>query len=78
MVGWGREPENLIAQAVENVHIFGDIILRALKDGEATEAIRHRLQEYVSTVRSGFTLGKVDTEMTVLGFADYFKKKGLV
>ena len=70
--GVGREPEKLISQAVENANIFGDIILRALKDGEAPEAISRRLQDYVSAVRSGLNLGKVDTEMTILGYAAYF------
>lgn len=76
--GAGREPEKLISQAVENIRVFGDIILKALKDGKSPEAISRSLRDYTSAVRPNLKMGEVDTAMTVLGYTAYFKKKGLV
>ena len=75
--GVGRNPQELISRAAGNTKIFGDIILKALRKGETTEAIDHRVREYI-TSHLGIRGEAVDTRMTVEGFVFYFKKKRLV
>jgi len=75
--GVGRKPEELISRTAENTKIFSDIILKALKEGETTEAIEHRLRAYISS-HLGINVGEMDARMFVGGFVFYFKKKGLV
>ena len=75
--GVGNKPEELISKAVENTKIFGDIILKALRSGETTKAVNHRIQEYISR-HLGASGEGVEMEMVVDGFIFYFKKKGLV
>ena len=70
------EPDALISMAAENTRVFGDIILRALKEGETPEAIIQRVKEHIKS-RFGLELDEVDLEMTVAGYIFYFKKKGL-
>ena len=75
--GIGRKPEELIPTAIENTKIFGDIILKALREGETTEAIDYRVRDYISS-NLGINVEGMDMGMTVRGFIFYFKKKGLV
>jgi glyoxylase-like metal-dependent hydrolase (beta-lactamase superfamily II) len=75
--GIGKNPEELIAKAVENTKAYGDIILKALKKGEATEAICDRVRKYLSG-HLGINAAGMDVGMTTRGFISYFKKKGLV
>jgi len=75
--GVGNQPEELISTAAENTKIFGDIILKALRSGETTEAITHRIQEYISR-HLGASGEGLEMGMIVEGFIFYFKKKGLV
>ena len=74
--GVGREPDTLISMAAESTRVFGDIILKALKEGEATEAISRRIGEYV-TSSFGLKLDDMDLAMIVGGYTLYFNKKGL-
>jgi glyoxylase-like metal-dependent hydrolase (beta-lactamase superfamily II) len=75
--GVGTRPEELISKAAENTRIFGDIILKAMKDGETTEAINQRIHEYI-TRQLGTSGEGLEMDMIVDGFIFYFKKKGLV
>jgi glyoxylase-like metal-dependent hydrolase (beta-lactamase superfamily II) len=75
--GVGREPDKLISIAEENTHALGDIILNALKEGEAAEAISRRVGDYVAS-RFGLELSEFDLAMTVAGYTIYFTKKELV
>jgi len=75
--GIGRKPEELISKAAENTKFFGDVILKALRAGETTEAINHKIQEQISS-RLGINLEEMDMGMTIRGFIFYFKKQGLV
>lgn len=75
--GVGRQPEHLISRVLETTHAFSDIILKALREGETTEAIVQKVREYCSNsldlnVEKGFM------RITIDGFIFYFKKKGLV
>ena len=65
--GVGKNPEQLISQAAENTKMVGDIILKTLREGHGTEAVRSKLQQ---------SIGVVD-EMLLMGFILYFQKKGL-
>ena len=77
--GVGREPEELISSTAENVRIFGNMILKALKEGETPEAIERTIKQYVST-RYGVRAEEVYSmySMTVDGYTLYFRSKGLV
>jgi len=75
--GVGSQPEELISTAAENTRIFGDIILKALRNGETTEAVNHHIREYISR-HLGASGEGVELEMIVDGFIFYFKKTGLV
>ncbi len=75
--GVGRKPEELISRVTENTKFFGDVILKALRAGETTEAINHKIQELISS-RLGINLQDMDVGMTIRGFVFYFKKQGLV
>ncbi len=72
--GIGREPEELISRAAENTKIFGNIVLKALRRGETTEAIDHRIREYISS-SLGINVKGLDVEMTIKGFIFYFKNR---
>ena len=74
--GVGRNPEVLIAKVTENTRTFGDMILKALKDGEPATNIDHKIKEYVST-HLGVDTNAVDTRMAVEAFVQYFRKKSL-
>ncbi len=74
--GLGKDPERLILVAAENTRIFGDIILKAMKEGEAPETISRRIQQYVSS-HFGQKVEELDLGVTVSGYIFYFKKKGL-
>jgi len=75
--GVGQEPDALISMAAESTRVFGDIILKALKEGETLEAISSKMEEYV-TSSFGVRLDHVDLAMMVGGYTLYFNKKGLV
>lgn len=74
--GVGREPDKLISRVEENTKIFSDIILKALREGETSEAIDYRIRGYISS-HFGVNMEKVNTTMSVKGFILYFKKKRL-
>jgi glyoxylase-like metal-dependent hydrolase (beta-lactamase superfamily II) len=74
--GMAKEPDKLISIAQENTRLVGDLILKALKDGEADEAIRRKLREAAKD-RFGIELSDMDLEMIVGGYTMYYKKKGL-
>lgn len=75
--GIGKNPEELISKVAENTKNIGDIIMKALKEGEDIEAINSRLKEYIAS-HLGTDLFGTDRTMTTRGFIHYFQKKGLV
>jgi glyoxylase-like metal-dependent hydrolase (beta-lactamase superfamily II) len=75
--GLGKEPDKLISAAYENTLVFGDIVLKALKEGASDREAGERIQQYISEhtgIHSEFT----DRTMTVTAYTQYFKKKGLI
>ncbi len=75
--GVGKEPEKLITAAEENTKALGDIVLKALKNGESSQEIGHRLHEYLYTC-TGVGAEETDRTLTVQAYVMYFKKKGLI
>ncbi len=75
--GVGKDPEKLIAVAEENTKTLGDIVLKALKNGESSQEIGHRLHEYIYSC-TGTGAEETDRTLTVQAYVMYFKKKGLV
>ncbi|MFC1926732.1 MBL fold metallo-hydrolase [Chloroflexota bacterium] len=76
--GVGTEVDKLISIAEENTRVYGDIILRSLKQGEARQTIAGRIEEYVSSRFGVKKAQNTDYEMNVDAYTLYFKKKGLV
>jgi len=74
--GTGKNPEELIPMVAENTKSVGDIILKALKEGEGVEAINARLTEQIC---NRFNKDEADIiwTMTVHGYIYYFQKNGL-
>jgi len=70
------EPDVLISMAAENTRTFGDIILKALKEGETLEAISRRIGDHVAS-HHGLEVNEMDLALIVAGYSLYFKKKGL-
>lgn len=75
--GVGREPAGLIAKALENTRVFGDIVLKAMKEGQSPERIGHALQDYVFT-QAGVKPEMMEIPLAVEAYKHYFKKKGLI
>lgn len=74
--GIGKEPEKLISRAAENTRVWGDIVRKALKEGDDIEAIVERVRKHIYD-HFGVTGEEVD-RMTLEGYIFYFKKNGLV
>lgn len=74
--GVESEADVLISMAAENTRIFGDLILKALKEGETLEAINRRIGDHI-TSRYGLKVNETDLTMIVGGYVVYFKNKGL-
>jgi len=75
--GGVREPEKLIASLEENVRLLGDLILKALRDGEPTGSVERRVRELLAS-QIGPVSREVDPATITSGFATFFRKKGLV
>jgi glyoxylase-like metal-dependent hydrolase (beta-lactamase superfamily II) len=75
--GIGRKPKEIIQEVAKNTRIVGDIILKAMREGEDEESIHHRLQEFAASYL-GTNIGEFDIRMVVSGFALYFQKNELV
>ena len=73
-VGW--EPDILISMAIENTRLLGNVILKALKEGEALEAISRKTEEYVAS-RLGSEIDEPHLAATVSRYILYFKMKRL-
>jgi len=74
--GVESEADVLISMAAEITRIFGDLILKALKEGETLEAINRTIGDHI-TSRYGLKVNETDLTMIVGGYVVYFKNKGL-
>jgi len=73
--GTGKNPEELMPMVAENTKTVGNIILKALKEGESVETINARLTEQICD-RFGQDEADIIWTMTVHGYIHYFQKKG--
>lgn len=74
--GVGAEPDALISLAAENTRIFGDLILKALKEGASPEATQDRVQRHIFR-ETGLKGEALAVEMAVAGYILYFQRKKL-
>jgi glyoxylase-like metal-dependent hydrolase (beta-lactamase superfamily II) len=74
--GLELEPDVLISMAAENTRVFGDIILKALKEGDTPDAISRRIGDYFVSHHS-IEVNQTDIALIVAGYVFYFRKKGL-
>ena len=74
--GAESEGDVLISMVAENTRIFGDLTLKALKEGETLEAITRRIGE---NINARYRLKANETDLTTIvgGYVIYFKSKGL-
>ncbi len=74
--GFVEEPEKIISIASESTKAFGDMVLKAMQEGETPEGISNRVVDFALT-RFGRKLDETDLMMAVGGYAVYFNSKGL-
>jgi glyoxylase-like metal-dependent hydrolase (beta-lactamase superfamily II) len=73
----GHDVDRLITQAEEFTRIFGEVVLKALKEGGTNEEINRRVKERAN-MRFGTDLTEMDLALTIGGYEVYYKKKGLL
>jgi len=73
----GHDADRLISQAEEFTRIFGEVVLKALKEGGTNEEINRRVKERAN-MRFGTDLTEMDLALTIGGYEVYYKKKGLL
>jgi glyoxylase-like metal-dependent hydrolase (beta-lactamase superfamily II) len=73
----GHDADRLIMQAEEFTRIFGEIVLKALKEDGTNEEINRRVKERAN-IRFGTDLTEMDLALTIGGYEVYYKKKGLL
>lgn len=74
--GVERAPDVLMARAAENARAIGDIVLKGLKVGEASEDTCRRVAGYVYE-RHGLQLDQRSLDITVTSYTLYFQSKGI-
>jgi glyoxylase-like metal-dependent hydrolase (beta-lactamase superfamily II) len=72
-----KDPERMTSTAAEKARMYGNMILDALKQGKKNEDIKTILDDYIIK-HFGVKVDEKDLNTTVDGYADYFKKKGMV
>ncbi len=75
--GGVREPADLISSLKESTLILDNAIFAGLKKSEATEAIERRIQESLSS-QLGIRVDNMSMETTIIGYATYYRRKGLI
>jgi len=71
-----KEPEKVISKLMENTRLLGNLTLKALREGKTPETIAHDIREHAA-VHLGLDLSNTGIEMTILGYINHFKKKGM-
>jgi len=74
--GVEKDPDKLMARAVENARAIGDIVLEGLKREEAPEDTCRRVGSYVHD-RHRLHLDQRSLDITVTSYTLYFQSKGL-
>lgn len=72
-----REPDKLISGLIENTQMLGNLILEGLRNNESTESIERQIHELLSGHLST-RVGALSMETTILGYATYFSRRGLI
>lgn len=74
--GLVEEPDKIISIALESTKAFGEMVLKAMQDGETPEEISNKVVDF-ALARFGRALDETDLMMAVGGYAIYFKSRGL-
>ncbi len=72
-----REAGNLIPRLAETTALLGDLILDGLKQGDDVKTIQRRAADVLGD-RLGSRARSYGVSGTILGYATYFRKQGLV
>jgi glyoxylase-like metal-dependent hydrolase (beta-lactamase superfamily II) len=75
--GGVREPADLISSLKESTLLLENVILAGLKNGDTNETIEKRIQEALSS-QLGIRADTMSMETTILGYATYYRSKGLI
>ena len=76
--GGVREPAQLIDSLAENTRLLRDVTFEGLESGETVEAIEKRIGELLPSLLSRNRGAMSSLEETILGFATYYRRKGLL
>ena len=71
------EPDALMARAAENARLYGDMVLEALRAGEAKDAIVDKVGAHIAAHHDRH-VDMRGAGITVEGYIIYFKSKGLI
>ena len=75
--GW--DTDKLMQDATEGLTISKDIVFAALRAGEDSEQIAHRLEKHFDNkAGTKLDIGRIYFDLTVAGYRGYFKRKGLI
>lgn len=69
-------PENAFSRATENTHIYGQMVLDGIKNGDSRAEIARRFAADVKR-RFGLLFGPEGSQIFVAGYSMYYEKKGL-
>ena len=69
-------PENAFSRATENTHIYGQMVLDGIKNGDSIAEIARRFAADVKR-RFGLLFGPEGSQIFVAGYSMYYEKKGL-
>ncbi len=76
--GGVRKPAQLIDSLAHNAQLLRDVTFEGLKNGDAVEAIEKRAGELLPGLLSRNRGAMSSLEETILGFATYYRRKGLI
>jgi glyoxylase-like metal-dependent hydrolase (beta-lactamase superfamily II) len=74
--GTDTEPETAFSRAAENTHIYGNLVLEGIRNGDSRADIALRFAADVKR-RFGLLFDPEGSEMFVTGYSMYYEKKGL-
>jgi glyoxylase-like metal-dependent hydrolase (beta-lactamase superfamily II) len=75
--GVERDLDALAARAIDNIRVYGDLVLEGLKKGESQESMERRVSDDIER-RHGVRVPQRGLFVTVAGLTAYFKSIGAV
>lgn len=67
----------LVARAIDNIHVYGDMVLEGLRKGQTQESLERRVADDIER-RHGVCVPQRGLYVTVAGLTAYFKSVGMI